>query len=149
MILMQINFINEVEPAFDDFEPFLKRILEKTLNLTQDDNKVSVNIVLIDDVTMKNYNNSYRNIDKTTDVLSFVDGDMMGDLKHLGDLLISYEAVYRQAKDYEHSLKREFCFLVTHGYLHLLGYDHNTKEEEKEMFSLQKDILDGIAKKNN
>lgn len=146
---MQVNFLNEVDESFNQFESYLPLILKKTLDLNNKDKNVSVNIVLIDDEAMKQYNQDFRKIDRTTDVLSFVDGELMDELLHLGDILVSYEAVNRQAKEYGHSVKREFCFLVTHGYLHLLGYDHMEPEEEKEMFTMQKEILHGIVEKNN
>ena len=56
-------------------------------------------------------------------------------------IVISYERAQAQAQDYGHSLNREMCFLFTHGVLHLLGYDHMKKDEEEEMFNLQKKIL--------
>ena len=146
---MQVNFLNEVDESFNQFESFLPLILNKTLDLNNKDKNVSVNIVHIDDEAMKQYNQDFRQIDRTTDVLSFVDGEVMDDILHLGDILVSYEAVNRQAEEYGHSVKREFCFLVTHGYLHLLGYDHMEPEEEKEMFDMQKEILSGIVEKNS
>ena len=90
-------------------------------------------------------NKTYRGIDRPTDVISFaLEEDENYEVKErlLGDIYISIDKVYEQAKEYEHSVKRELFFLVTHGFLHLLGYDHMTEEEEKEMFSLQEKILD-------
>ena len=59
----------------------------------------------------------------------------------LGDIYISLDKARSQAEEYGHSFKREICFLAVHGFLHLLGYDHMTKEDEEEMFSLQELIL--------
>lgn len=59
----------------------------------------------------------------------------------LGDIIISADKAREQAEEYGHSLMRELGFLTVHGFLHLLGYDHMTEEEEKEMFTKQKDIL--------
>lgn len=146
---MQVNFLNDADETFNQFESDLPIILNKTLDLLNKEKNVSVNVVLIDDENMKKFNKDFRDLDKTTDVLSFVDGETMDEQIHLGDILVSFEAARRQAKEYEHSLKREFCFLVTHGFLHLLGYDHETPEDEKEMFTLQKEILNGIVEKNN
>ena len=62
-------------------------------------------------------------------------------VNELGDIFINRDRVLSQAKDYGHSVEREFIFLFVHGLLHLLGYDHNTPEEEKKMFSIQKKIV--------
>ena len=64
--------------------------------------------------------------------------------RSLGDIFISYDHAVSQAEEYGHSLKREMCFLFTHGLLHLLGYDHMQEDEEKEMFALQKEILEKL-----
>jgi probable rRNA maturation factor len=87
-----------------------------------------------------------------TDVISFVmeEGEsslISTELRELGDIFISVDAIRRQAKEYGHSLKREFCFLFTHGLLHLLGYDHMTPSDEKEMDSFQEMILHEIAER--
>lgn len=94
-------------------------------------------LILIDDESMHQYNYEYRNIDRSTDVLTFV--DYQDD--YLGDIYINEKRVVDQAKEYNHSIKREFLFLITHGVLHLLGYDHQTKEEEKIMFEKQEQLL--------
>ncbi len=147
---MIINYINNSEESsWRAYKQYLKPILERTLSLTKTSSKVEVNVVLVDDVMIHNYNKEFRNIDRPTDVLSFPDGSEEDGVLMMGDIIISVEAIRRQALDYGHSLKREFCFLVAHGYLHLLGYDHHTEAEEKEMFGLQKEILNGIADKNS
>ncbi|MDP3442879.1 MAG: rRNA maturation RNase YbeY, partial [Ignavibacteria bacterium] len=97
-------------------------------------------------------NAEYRNLDMITDVISFASQDelMMIDndsTVELGDIFINIQAIRNQAKEYKHSLKREFCFLVTHGILHLLGYDHINIEDEKKMFKLQEEILYEIARR--
>ena len=79
-----------------------------------------------------------------TDVISFAEIDYdgeFGDDSYLGDIFINVDRVKSQARKYGHSEKREFCFLFVHGMLHLNGYDHMTKEEEKEMFDLQDKII--------
>ena len=85
--------------------------------------------------------------DRTTDVLSFAfqdDEDMILDSKmptELGDILISYETMIRQADDYGHSTEREMCFLFTHGLLHLLGYDHIKDSDKAIMRKAEEDIM--------
>ena len=147
---MTINYINNSnETSWRAYKQYLEPILDKTLQLTNTSASVEVNVVLVDDAAIHEYNKDFRNIDRPTDVLSFPDGTEDEGVLMLGDIIISVDAIRRQAADYGHSLKREFCFLVAHGYLHLLGYDHHTEAEEKEMFGLQKEILHGIADKNS
>ncbi len=107
-----------------------------------------VSINLIDNKRIHEINKAYRGVDRETDVISFAfledetDPDM--DIENLGEIYISLEKAHSQALEYGHSFKRELCFLVVHGLLHLLGYDHMTEKEEKEMFSLQEEILSSL-----
>ncbi len=128
-----INIINDYEYEINEEEInnyiiFLKKELNK---------KEDLSLVFVDNDYIKELNNNFRQIDKETDVLTFVE-----DLDHyLGDIIISYPKLIEQAKEYNHSKKRELFFLITHGFLHLLGYDHLNKEEEKIMFSKQEELL--------
>ena len=125
--------------------------LKKVLNLTLKKEKVkkaTFNYIFITDTEIQKINKQYRNQDKPTDVISFALEENKKEqafLKErvLGDIYISIDRAKKQADDYNHSLKRELCFLAVHGLLHLLGYDHQTKEEEKIMFKKQELILDG------
>ena len=106
------------------------------------------NIILIDNKEIKEINSKYRNIDRETDVITFAledyeDKEKGMEFRVLGDIYISVDKVYEQALEYGHSVKRELCFLFVHGLLHLLGYDHMTKEDEEIMFPLQEKILEG------
>ncbi|PAM93050.1 rRNA maturation RNase YbeY, partial [Flavobacterium sp. IR1] len=92
----------------------------------------------------------YRGKDMPTDVISFALNDevedeadmiMEGMPNALGDIIISVAHISRQAEEYGHSFERELGFLVVHGFLHLLGYDHMTEQDEKAMFSRQEEIL--------
>lgn len=101
-------------------------------------------ITFIDDEEMHKMNLTYRGIDRTTDVLSFAlnDGETIEEeMNLLGDIFISIPKMKSQADEYGHSEKRELSFLVIHGLLHLLGYDHANKDEEKVMFGLQEEVL--------
>lgn len=102
-------------------------------------------IIFIDDELMHEMNKQYRNIDRTTDVLSFALNDKKENFENsismLGDIYISIPKMESQALEYGHSEKRELSFLVIHGLLHLLGYDHMTESDEKVMFSLQEEVL--------
>ena len=90
-------------------------------------------------------NRDYRGVDRITDVISFAFEDtgeiLYNEIRMLGDIYICIPQMKRQAESYGHSEKRELSFLAVHGLLHLLGYDHMTEEDEKEMFSLQELIL--------
>lgn len=103
------------------------------------------NIILVDNDYIKKLNCEYRNIDKTTDVISFALEDAIDnyetEVRVLGDIYISIDTAYKQARDYNHSKLREICFLATHGLLHLLGYDHIEEEDEIKMFGKQEELL--------
>ena len=121
-------------------EEYIKYVTKK-LNIE----KAIFNIIMVDDKEIQELNYTYRGIDKKTDVITFAleDGDDFRnpELRVLGDIYISIPVAYEQAEIYEHSRIREICFLATHGILHLLGYDHMEETEEKEMFSLQEELL--------
>ena len=104
-----------------------------------------LNIVIVDNEKIQEINRDYRNKDAVTDVISFAFEEYKDieyeDMRFLGEIYISYERCVSQAKDYGHSVKREFCYLAIHGLLHLLGYDHMTDEDKKEMRTLEEEIL--------
>lgn len=122
----------------------LYKVIDRTLMI--ENVKASVfSIVFIDDELMHELNKKYRNVDRTTDVLSFAFEDnekMEYNIRHLGEIFVSIPKMKEQAKEYGHSEIRELSFLVVHGLLHLLGYDHTLgAKEEKEMFDRQELIL--------
>ena len=129
--------------GYKDYD-YLNEVLEYTLKKEKQDN-ATFSLILTDDEEVHSLNKTYRNIDRTTDVLSFAlndGGAFPGPINVLGDIYISIPKMKEQAKEYGHSEKRELSFLAVHGLLHLLGYDHTLGEkEEKEMFDLQKEIL--------
>lgn len=107
-----------------------------------------VALSFVDDEEIRSLNQQYRSIDRPTDVLSFPMEDdpvSMPDeaesVPLLGDIIISVPTAKRQCEEYGHSLQREIGFLFVHGFLHLLGYDHQTEEEEAEMTAKQEEIL--------
>ena len=101
--------------------------------------KIIISVILVSDEEIKGLNRTYRNIDLATDVLSF---PAEGPDNEIGDIFISLDKVKSQAKEYGHSEERELAFLALHGFLHCLGYDHETLEVEQEMFALQKEIIE-------
>ncbi len=109
---------------------------------------VLFNVIIVDNEYIHKLNLEYRGIDRPTDVISFAledYEDIKSDIRVLGDIYISIDKVYEQAREYGHSNLREICFLMIHGFFHLLGYDHMEKEEEKIMFAKQEEILDGFG----
>ena len=103
------------------------------------------NIIFVSNEEIHRINKEYRKVDRVTDVISFALEDnpdiVYEDFRLLGDIYIAVDIAYDQAIEYNHSREREVCFLATHGLLHLLGYDHMTEEEEKEMFGKQEELL--------
>ena len=107
-----------------------------------------ISILLLDNSQIRDLNREYRKKDKPTDVLSFPMRDESSDNVQpqlLGDIVISVETAEKQARQRNHSLYRELCFLLIHGTLHLLGYDHETsKKVEKQMQKKEAEIFDRI-----
>ena len=134
----------ELNEFFDDINEYYK----KTLDVLNIKDEMDLSLIIVGKTKIRNINRDYRNIDRVTDVISFanIDSDDYDYLVeeggvNLGDIFINVDRVKSQAKKYEHSIKREFMFLFVHGMLHLLGYDHMEKEDEKIMFSLQDKII--------
>ena len=125
---------------------YLDDVIKRTLKHEKVDDCI-FSIILVDEKEIQKLNKEYRNIDKVTDVISFAFEDnediSYNDIRILGDIYICIPRMIDQSKEYGHSEKREIAFLTVHGLLHLLGYDHQTKEEETEMFGLQELILNG------
>lgn len=114
----------------------LKEIGEFILRLEGRSLDCEVSVILVDNSYIQDLNLTYRGLDAPTDVLSFNLQDDVTDFEAdsiLGDVVVSLEKAAEQAAAYGHSLKREVAFLTLHGILHLLGYDHETPEEEREM----------------
>jgi probable rRNA maturation factor len=110
-----------------------------------------ISISFVSNEKIHEINREYRRKDQPTDVISFAmeelgEGEVevigIDQPRILGDIIISIPKAKEQAEEYGHSFMRELGFLAVHGFLHLLGYDHETEDEEKEMFSLQREILD-------
>ncbi len=107
-----------------------------------------LSIVLTDDSAIWELNRQYRGVDRPTDVLSFSqrEGEDPGMIPEvLGDVVISLDRVHEQAREYGHSFERELGFLVVHGILHLLGWDHERPDDEAVMMAKTEEILTGIG----
>ena len=146
-----------------DCEALAREVAQSVLELENCPYDSQVNLVLTDNSGIHEVNRQFRGIDAPTDVLSFpmipfetpadyqiLDQDeSFFDLDTeellLGDIMISAERVISQAEDYGHSIKREFCFLVAHSMLHLLGYDHMVPEEAVIMEQKQEAALEKLG----
>jgi probable rRNA maturation factor len=151
--MINYQFINQSSQAsWLNYRQYIRAICNRTELLLKLDKTYSFSIILMDEADIHVINRDYRQIDRPTDVISFASNDedvliVSGDEIELGDIFINVHAIRSQAEDFGHSLKREFSFLVTHGLLHLLGYDHNDKVEEEIMIKLQEEILSEIARR--
>ncbi|MDD2203178.1 MAG: rRNA maturation RNase YbeY [Bacilli bacterium] len=146
----EISFVNETNEKIEEIA-----VLEKLIDFAvsrEQLNNVIFSIIFIKDEKMHKLNKQYREIDSTTDVLSFAFEDnavISNDkIRMLGEIYISVDKAREQAFSYEHTYLRELSFLMIHGFLHLLGFNHMEEEEEKEMFLRQEEILNeyGIEK---
>lgn len=140
---MKINYVNKTRDSqYRDYINDFNRVMETTLNHLKLGLDYEIACIILRDRGIKKINREYRNIDNTTDVISFANIDYEQELiSELGDVFINVEAASRQAIDYSHSLRREMSFLFLHGLLHCLGYDHGNIDDENKMFSLQKVIM--------
>lgn len=141
----QFEIFNEFN--YEEDYNYLESVIEYTLK-KQDVKNAYLSIIFIDDDKMHEMNKEYRGIDRTTDVLSFAYEDneeIIGEVRELGDIFVSIPKMKSQALEYGHSEKRELSFLVVHGILHLLGYDHTIDDShEKAQFELQDEILNEL-----
>ena len=135
-----INETNENIKEIENINDFLNFVIKKE-NLEN----CLFNVIIVDNDYIHKLNKEYRGIDRPTDVISFALEDEVDDVKLdfrvLGDIYISLDKTYEQAKLYNHSFLRELSFLTIHGLLHLLGYDHMVKEDEEVMFKKQDELL--------
>jgi len=113
-----------------------------------------LSVTIVGDAHIQGLNRDYRGRDLITDVLSFalLEGDEEPEISDgqeepqcLGDVVICWPQLVRQAQEFGHSWERELAFLAAHGMLHVLGYDHEGEEQERAMFALQEDVLTGLA----
>lgn len=138
------EIINETAEKIEELD-YLNNYISYVVKKEKLENCV-FNIIFVSNEKIHEINFNYRGVDKVTDVISFALEDA-NDVKEpgmriLGDIYIAINVAYNQAEIYGHSNIREICFLATHGILHLLGYDHMEEEEEKIMFTKQKELLE-------
>lgn len=145
--MVDLSIINELDIDLSEFEDLYLKIAEVTAEHLNIEDELELSVTFVDLEKIHQINRDYRNVDRPTDVITFALEDeespfIEGMPRELGDIFICLDKAKEQAVEYGHSLKREMCFLFTHGLLHLLGYDHMEEEEEKEMFDLQDIILE-------
>ena len=161
---MSLFIEDEVNHIFDfKIEKTADEITRAVLESVDCVHNVEISLLLTDDDSIRKMNKTHLGRDKATDVLSFpmIEFDKPGsfpDVKDkystlsnpdsdelvLGDIVISIDTMIRQASDYNHSLKREFAFLLVHGMLHLLGFDHIEEEDRHIMEEKQRLILESV-----
>ncbi|WP_269622257.1 rRNA maturation RNase YbeY [Prochlorococcus marinus] len=115
--------------------------------IIREHNYFSIGLVFTDNLSIQKLNAQWRHIDKPTDVLSFpvIDENIISpydQFVELGDIIVSVDMAQQQAKLHEHSFVSELRWLVSHGFLHLLGWDHPSSKRLKEMLCLQEKLLD-------
>ena len=136
-------------------EILVAQVVDKVLSFEECEEEYEVSISFVDNEEMRSLNMEYRGIDKETDVLSFPmvefieagleeedeNAEYIEEEIALGDIVISMERALEQSEEYGHSFNRELAFLLVHGMLHLLGYDHEEGAYEGEIFEKQESIL--------
>jgi probable rRNA maturation factor len=125
----------------------LQLAAQTVLNLLRPDAEYELSIAVEDDAHVQRLNNQFRQINDTTDVLSFEANDLNPEsgLLYLGDIIISYPKALSQSTAAGHAVLSELQLLVVHGILHLLGYDHSESDEKEKMWAVQKKILDQLG----
>ena len=157
------SYIEVVNTTFPDATPLtslrnllgpanekIKDIILECLDYEDYDDNYEVSLSFVDNKEIHELNKEYRGIDRATDVLSFpllVEDEFGVDFgeESLGDIVISLERAFEQSREYNHSFEREVCFLVCHSMFHLLGYDHDTEENTKEMRQKEEYILNKLG----
>ena len=152
--MLTIDFIDDRNVVDSDVKEKTEALLKYAYDYLNQKGAAELSVSYVDNAEIEELNAHYRDKDSVTDVISFAMEDEEDNIIHeeagrvLGDIIIADEVARAQATDYGHSDMREFVFLALHGFLHLMGYDHMTDEDEKEMNALQDAILNdfGIAR---
>lgn len=149
--MLELYVNDETETISEEIQELVTNLLRHAAIEEGFSGETEVSVTFMFDEAIQKVNAEYRGIDEATDVISFALEEMsegevaiiaeQGMPVVLGDIIISVDTAYRQAKEYGHEFDREIGFLALHGFLHLLSYDHLKKEDEVKMFSRQKEIL--------
>lgn len=145
--MINVEFSNETKENIEYVDE-LNKLIDYAIKYMKLDN-IEFGVIFVDNNRIQEINKEYRNIDRETDVITFRLADyekvIYNNIEVLGDIYISIDKAKSQSLEYGHSYLRELSFLLIHGFLHLLGYDHMNKEDEEEMFKLQEEILYGYG----
>lgn len=153
-MLLQIDIIDEMNELTEEQKEMVEEVLNYAAEKENVEENSEVSITIVNNKQIQEINKMYRSKDEPTDVISFAMEELgEGEIEItgegipcvLGDIIISLEKVKEQAEEYNHTYSRELGFLVVHGFLHLLGYDHQNEDDEKRMFSRQRELLDGYG----
>ncbi|MCP8967166.1 rRNA maturation RNase YbeY [Ectobacillus ponti] len=154
MTRLIIDFFDETKEVTEEQKDTIQSLLQTAAEIEGVEEGAEMSITFVDNDRIQELNREYRDKDKPTDVISFaMEDEVEGELqivgeelpRVLGDIIISIPKTKEQAEEYGHSFMRELGFLSVHGFLHLLGYDHMTEEEEKDMFGRQEEILNAFG----
>lgn len=143
---MNIEVINKTNKKLGNEIEKIKHLINYLLKALKLEENSEFNVIFVNDMDIKKLNKKYRGINQPTDVLSFALRDsknVIGPTNVLGDIYLSIDTAKRQAIEYDHSLQKELIFLTIHGLLHLLGYDHVSKEADKIMMKKQEELFNG------
>ena len=158
-MILNIDFLDETNEVKDEHVELVEKLLQHAAKVENIEEGSEVSVTFVTNEAIHAINREYRDKDQPTDVISFAleemgEGEVQiigeGIPRILGDIIISTDRTREQAVEYGHSFERELGFLAVHGFLHLLGYDHMTEQDEKEMFGKQDEILSsfGLSRDN-
>jgi len=138
---VEIEIPEELQFPISEIE--MREIIETLLKFLLNNNLVYFSLRLVDDKNIQEINLITRGIHKPTDVLSFPSPQIPSPFQSIGEVIISYDTLFQQAREIGHSPKDEFLRLLVHGVLHLLGYDHETsKQNELKMQAKEDECLE-------
>lgn len=150
-MILAIDLMDETNEVTEEAQQLVESILQFAARKENIEKDTELSVTFVDNDRIREINKEYRHKDSATDVISFALEEMGEDEveivgaempRMLGDIIISIERTKEQAEEYGHSIDRELGFLALHGFLHLLGFDHMNEEDEKVMFTKQKEILE-------
>lgn len=142
---MNVLFDNRQDEIYIDdvITELIKKSIREVIDEEKLDENIMVSVSFVDDEEIRTLNRDFRNVDSSTDVLSFpIDDEFQLDERILGDVVINTKRVIEQAKEFGHSNERELSYLTVHSILHLLGYDHEDEEDKNLMRSKEKIVMD-------